>query len=181
MNKYIKGLQKHFAFIMVAIVALGCVTCGSNSSNYSGRYDNGDNMEKVIKKYFDKSEWHYQMHKNGDSITTFKLGFQGKNEIVEIGVDIFKREAFYQIDGHSQTTAVAEDKIDRGLVAVNDYNMRATVVSACINSFGTVIFWLGRSTAYDTFSENAFAEDLNLVFTAIDEETSHICGQTSSE
>ncbi|MDE6644229.1 MAG: hypothetical protein K2K27_09050 [Muribaculaceae bacterium] len=63
---------------------------------------------------------------------------------------------------------------------MNKYNLRAQVVSGCISREGDIIFWLGRNTDGNAFSEQAFAMDLDMVFKEADEEIAQIYKQSLS-
>lgn len=133
-------------------------------------------MEDVIKNYFDKQDWHYRVHTEEDSIISFQLGFNGENEKVLLRVDVLPNNAIYQIISHSETK-LPKDKINDGIIAINNYNIKANIVSGCIGTEGNIIFWLGRNIDGNTFSEQAFATDFDMVIQTADYETAQIYKQ----
>lgn len=133
-------------------------------------------IEDVIKGYFDKQEWHYRMYTDEDSIINFRLGFNGDNEKLMLQVNVWPNNVFYQIICQSETT-LPQNNISNGIIAVNNYNLRAYVVSGCISPEGNIIFWLGRNTEGNTFSEQAFAVDFDMVIKETDKETAQIFKQ----
>lgn len=130
-------------------------------------------IEDVIKGYFDKREWRYRMYTDEDSVITFRLGFTGDNENLTIHVNVFHDEAMYQIICQSETK-LSHDDINSGIIAMNEYNLTARIVSGCITDVGNIVFWLGRNIDGNTFSEQAFAVDFNMVICETDDETAQI-------
>lgn len=133
-------------------------------------------IENVIKGYFDKQEWHYRMYTDEDSIITFRLGFYGDNEKLMLQVNVLPNNDIYQISCRSDTK-LPQNIISNGIIAMNDYNLRANVVSGCISPEGNIIFWLGRNTDGNTFSEQAFSIDCDMVIKEADDETAQIYKQ----
>ena len=133
-------------------------------------------IEDVIKGYFDKQEWHYRMYTDEDSIITFRLGFNGDNEKLMLKVDVVPDNAIYHIVCQSETKLLQEN-INNGIIAMNNYNLKAHVVSGCIGTEGNIIFWLGRNIDGNTFSEQAFAVDFDRVIKETDDETAQIYKQ----
>lgn len=130
-------------------------------------------IEDVIKGYFDKQEWHYRMYTDEDSTITYRLAFNAENEKLMLRVDILPNNATYHIVCQSETT-VPQGNITNGIIAMNNYNLSANVVSGCIGSEGNIIFWLGRNIDGNTFSEQAFAVDFNMIINEADDETAQI-------
>ena len=116
------------------------------------------------------------MYADEDSIITFRLGFNGDNEKLMLKVDVMPDNAIYSIVCESETK-LSQENINNGIIVMNDYNLKAQVVSGCISSEGDIIFWLGRNIDGNTFSEQAFAVDFNLVIRETDDETAQIYKQ----
>lgn len=88
-------------------------------------------------------------------------------------VDILPDNAIYHIVCQSETKLPQENMND-GIISMNNYNLKASVVSGCISSEGSIIFWLGRNIDGNTFSEQAFAVDFDMVIKETDNVTAHI-------
>lgn len=137
-------------------------------------------IEEVIKRYFDKHEWQYNMITDEDSIITFGLGFSGDYEkLLMLQVRVLPNSAIYQISCKSEIK-LPQNCISNGIIAINNYNLRAHVVSGCINPEGDIIFWLERNIDGNAFSEQAFAADLDMVINMTDNETAHIYKQVQN-
>ena len=91
-------------------------------------------------------------------------------------VDVVPDNAIYHIVCQSETKLLQEN-INNGIIAMNNYNLKAHVVSGCIGSEGNIIFWLGRNIDGNTFSEQAFAVDFDMVIKETDDETAQIYKQ----
>lgn len=161
MNKFIKGLQKQ-------------LTKGMRESA------SVDKVEEVIKSYFDKKNWKYQMYTDENSIITFRLGVIGDYETVNIKISIDPEMNFYHIVGGSDISVAEKDRA-KGIIAINNYNLSARVVSGCIGSDGSILFWMGRNVNGNAFSEEAFAIDLFMVINETDHQTAHIFKQASMD
>lgn len=134
-------------------------------------------IKDVIQKYFDKRRWKYKMFTDENSAIRFQLGFTANNETVFINVNIFPNNEIYEINCHSETK-LPQELIYHGIAAINNYNLSAKVVSGCISPNGDIIFWLGRNTDGNTFSEEAFAIDFEMVIRETDYETAQIYKQS---
>lgn len=166
--------------ILFGVVISSCSNSGKTTSNkFIQALPSGKKIEDVIKGYFDKNDWHYRMYTDEDSIVTFVLKFSGDNETLNFRVNIIPQDEIYQIICQSETKLAPKD-MQNGIIAMNKYNLRAQVVSGCISRKGDIIFWLGRNTDGNTFSEQAFAVDLDMVFKEADEETAQIYKQSLS-
>lgn len=145
---------------------------GSATHNSENR-----NIEDVIQGYFDKRKWKYHMHTDENSTIRFKLGFTANNEKVFLDVNIFPHNKIYEINCHSETK-LPQELVYRGIAAINNYNLSARVVSGCVSPNGDIIFWLGRNIDGNTFSEEAFAIDFEMVIRETDYETAQIYKQS---
>ena len=139
----------------------------------------GMNIEDVIKGYFDKNDWHYRKYIDEDSVITYVLRFNGNYEKLLFHVNIIPQDDIYEIICQSKTVLAQKD-IDKGIIAINKYNYKTQVVSGCISPEGNIIFWLGRNIDGNTFSEQVFAVDLDMVFKEADDETAQIYKQALS-
>lgn len=146
----------------------------NESSKEIAQYSSSERkIEDVIKSYFDKQEWHYRMCTDDDHIITFRLGFNGDNEKLMLKVDVLPDNAIYHIVCQSETK-LSQENMNDGIISMNNYNLKASVVSGCISSEGSIIFWLGRNIDGNTFSEQAFAVDFDMVIKETDNVTAHI-------
>lgn len=159
MNKLIKGLQKQLTKSMRQSVS-------------------EDKVEEVIKRYFDNRDWKYQMFTDENSIITFRLGITGDNETIHIKIDVDPENNKYHIIGGTDTIISAND-VCKGILAMNEYNLRAMVVSGCIANDGSIIFWLGRNLNGNAFSEESFVIDFYMVVREADYQTAQIFKQAS--
>lgn len=181
MNKYIKGLKKEVSIILMVIIVLGCGACGSHGKDElsgKGVKNNGEKVEKVIKKFFDSQNWKYQMYTDEDSVITFKLSFDGNNERLKVRIDVYPEDDMYNIIGGADTK-IPVNSIDKAILAINEYNRKSNIVCGCIEDDGTIIFWLGRNTEGNTFSKEAFEADFDMVLKRVDFETAQIFKQAT--
>lgn len=116
------------------------------------------------------------MYTDEDSIITFRLGFNGDNEKLMLQVSILPNNAIYQIICQSETK-LTQETISNGIIAMNNYNLRARVVSGCVSSEGNITFRLGRNIDGNTFSEQTFAVDFDTVIKEADDKTAQIYKQ----
>lgn len=183
MNKFIKGLQRQVSVILMIIVVIGCVACGSNGKDdFTAKGVNttkrGEKVEDMIKKFFDSQEWKYRMYTDEDSVITFKLAFDSNNEKLKVRIDVYPDDYMYNIIGGADTK-IPVNCIDRAIWAINEYNRKSNIVCGCIEDDGTVIFWLGRNTDGNSFSKEAFKADFDMVLKHVDNETAQIFKQAT--
>lgn len=163
-----------FVITISSILFSSCSHQENKSSKELSQYSTREQtIEDVIKGYFDKQGWHYRMYTDEDSIITFRLGFNGHNEKLTLQVNVLPDNAIYEIIGQSETT-LSHEVINAGIIAINNYNLMARVVNGCISHEGDIIFWLGRNIDGNTFSEQAFAVDFDMVVRETDDETAQI-------
>lgn len=127
----------------------------------------------MIRTFFDSRQWKYRMYTEEDSVVSFALAFRGDNEETMFRIDVMPNNNIYHIIGQSNTT-IPTSNVNAGIRAINQYNLRAKVVSGCVCDNGAITFWLGRNTDGGTFSEDAFSYDFDMVMRAVDDESAHI-------
>lgn len=146
------------------------------SEDASGELEAGSQRENVvdmIKGYLDKRGWNYQKYTDEESVVTFRLSFSGANEKVYMKVDVIKNGEMYHVAATTDTM-IHQGNLMNGIMAINEYNLHANVVSGCVKEDGMIIFWLGKNIADNAFSEEAFEVDLYMVLREADYQSAHI-------
>lgn len=189
-NSIIK-MQTLFNYIIVALlggiltaIVSCCKSSGSNEENRSliQSSESGEqkNMTDIIRNFFDSQDWKYNIDSEDDSVESFMLGFTGVNEEIMFCVNVMPNQNMYQIIGQSKTV-IPLPNIEAAVRAINRYNLKAKVVCGCVGEDGSINFWMGRNTDGDTFSEEAFSCDFEMVMRVVDTATSLIFKEALSE
>lgn len=172
--------MKHFITLLItlSVVLSSCSHHETKSSMaQSGRIADECKVEDVIKGFFNKKKWKYKMDMDEDSVITFRTGFDGQNESISMQVRVYQTDSLYQIICQSETK-LSPEAMNKGIKAMNEYNLGALVASGCISPEGHIVFWTGRSIDGNTFSEEAFAADFYRTLSASDHKTAQICKQS---
>ena len=139
-------MNKFAAFIaLIAVVVFIATLIYAFFSGFMGKSNNRSSCEnsgnqtvvETIKKYFDENDYKYRQYIDQDSITSFKLGFQGKNESMELTINVMPENSMYHIICIPDTQLPTE-AITNGIIAMNEHNMNAAVVSGCIDKDGYI-------------------------------------------
>ena len=171
--------MKHYIIVlMAAIASLLAISSCSNSENRISEHDialSDSKIEDVVKAHFDEQNWKYHMYTDEDSIITFEMGFTVDNDKLDVRVCI-DPDDLYQIICNTKTE-LPPAVIDKGIIAMNDYNVSSRVVSGCVTPKGKIVFWIGRNIDGNAFSEQAFAADFAMVLQETEDATSKIFKQ----
>lgn len=133
-----------------------------------------DLVTETIKNYLDSMGWKYELETEDDGDTNIiYTGIEGDNESIRIRVIVYVRSCMCQVACQSETI-VSKECIPGAIFAMNEFNLRARIVSGCVTDKGAITFWLGRNTDGDTFSEEAFGADFDMLLKVTDRETAQI-------
>lgn len=164
---------------LLCATAIGCTNSKETETEATEKAgkETREDIIKMIKSYFDKAQWKFTQEYGEDDPACFISYFNGETEKdVTMIVRVYSNNT-YSIIGCASKVVIPENHFSEGYKAVNEYNLHTPLVCCTLDPDGRIIFWLGRNTDGQAFSEEAFATDFSVILNEADEETSNIFKQ----
>lgn len=168
MNTIRTTSMKYVLSFLTILSILITPSCSKSSSDSPEVNTQDMKIEDVIKTYLDKRELKYRVYTDQDSIQTFELVFTTKGNNLLTFIDIVPKDSVYNVMCRS-TSGLPKAMINDAIAEVNKFNLASRFTSACVDSDGDIIFWIGTNYEGNTFSEESFAADLWTVVNAADD------------